>query len=187
MADQVSETELLSAMRTLDMAVLMGGPLFRPQLDTTIHNLTLLLRETQAKEGRGTETQSSHPAPSHNKDQKEEDGEASGNKKRLKYDDDDDPNQCRWGGWGKKEGVGESVVFPPGAFASMNIERILLPSLEDFLCSVLSPAVPTILVGAMEQWAARDRWRDVTYLKKVGGARTVPVEVRKERWREEEF
>lgn len=145
----MSENELSAAMRTLDMAVLMGGPRFRPQLDTPIRNLTQLLR-------------GGDPDPGCDRNKKEEGRESVGKRKRCTDEE--------WGG---------GVVLPRGAFASLKIERILLPTLEDFLCDVLLPAVPTILAGAMEHWAARDRWRNRTYLKKVGGARTVPVEVRR--------
>lgn len=53
------------------------------------------------------------------------------------------------------------------------------PSLEAFLLQCMAPAQPALLTGALEGWPALGArsWRDLGYLKRVAGHRTVPVEL----------
>eukprot|EP00897_Mesotaenium_endlicherianum_P010889 jgi/Mesen1/9829/ME000007S09884 len=67
--------------------------------------------------------------------------------------------------------------LPPGSFHGGLVKRKELPSLEDFLCDHMLPGVPVIITGGMSLWPAMDRWQSLKYLKRVAGARTVPVEV----------
>jgi len=46
-----------------------------------------------------------------------------------------------------------------------------------FLEQHMIPGVPVILTNCMESWPAIRRWSDLSYLKRVAGRRTVPVEV----------
>lgn len=64
------------------------------------------------------------------------------------------------------------------------VPRIACPPLHLFLQAHLKPQAPVILTGCLEHWPACETgggraWRDLGYLKRVAGARTVPVEVGK--------
>ncbi|PSN42183.1 Lysine-specific demethylase 8 [Blattella germanica] len=51
------------------------------------------------------------------------------------------------------------------------------PSLEKFRTNHFIPRVPVKLTGCMTHWPALEKWKNMNYLKKVAGARTVPVEL----------
>ncbi|CAI5720318.1 unnamed protein product [Peronospora destructor] len=64
------------------------------------------------------------------------------------------------------------------------VQRMEMPTLENFRYHVMLQNEPVILTGAMEFWPALGRaaghdraWKNVTYLRRVAGLRTVPVEV----------
>ncbi|CAI5703936.1 unnamed protein product [Peronospora effusa] len=64
------------------------------------------------------------------------------------------------------------------------VQRMEMPTLEFFRHHVMLQNEPVILTGAMEFWPALGRaagpdraWKNVTYLRRVAGLRTVPVEV----------
>lgn len=67
--------------------------------------------------------------------------------------------------------------LPHRSFCSKFIEKRHLLSLEDFLCNFFLPGFPVIISGAMSHWPAMDKWKDMDYLKRTVGNRTVPVEV----------
>ncbi|MFS7916064.1 putative [histone H3]-dimethyl-L-lysine(36) demethylase [Helianthus anomalus] len=52
-------------------------------------------------------------------------------------------------------------------------------SLEGFMCEYFLSGSPVLLSDCMTHWPARTKWNDLSYLKKVAGYRTVPVEVGK--------
>nr|XP_043625214.1 lysine-specific demethylase JMJ30 isoform X2 [Erigeron canadensis] len=52
-------------------------------------------------------------------------------------------------------------------------------SLEGFMRDYFLPGSPVLLSDSMTHWPARTKWNDLSYLKKVAGYRTVPVEVGK--------
>ncbi|KAG8465584.1 hypothetical protein KFE25_002891 [Diacronema lutheri] len=53
------------------------------------------------------------------------------------------------------------------------------PSLERFLLHCMAPAQPALLTGVLDGWPALGArsWRNLGYLKRVAGHRTVPVEL----------
>ncbi|KAG2446892.1 hypothetical protein HYH02_008048 [Chlamydomonas schloesseri] len=51
------------------------------------------------------------------------------------------------------------------------------PGLEQFLVEAMAPERPVVVPGAMAHWPALQRWADPSYLLRVAGGRTVPVEV----------
>ncbi|KAL4086254.1 hypothetical protein PRIC1_014384 [Phytophthora ramorum] len=64
------------------------------------------------------------------------------------------------------------------------VRRLEMPTLEEFRRNVMLQNEPVVITGAMEFWpalghaAGPDRaWKDVQYLRRVAGQRTVPVEV----------
>lgn len=50
-------------------------------------------------------------------------------------------------------------------------------SLETFICDYFLMNSPVIIGGCIDHWPARTKWKDLEYLKKIAGDRTVPVEV----------
>lgn len=67
--------------------------------------------------------------------------------------------------------------LPHLSFCSKLIEKRHLLSLEDFLCNFFLPGFPVIISGAISHWPAMHKWKDMEYLKRTVGKRTVPVEV----------
>jgi ribosomal protein L16 Arg81 hydroxylase len=60
------------------------------------------------------------------------------------------------------------------AESSADIERIPPPSADDFRRRYIEPGIPVIIVGAVEDWAARRSW-SAEYLAATFGDRAVPV------------
>ncbi|KAG3174172.1 Bardet-Biedl syndrome 7 protein [Phytophthora idaei] len=64
------------------------------------------------------------------------------------------------------------------------VRRLEMPTLEEFRHNVMLQNEPVVITGAMEFWPALGRaagqeraWKDVKYLRRVAGLRTVPVEI----------
>ncbi len=79
---------------------------------------------------------------------------------------------------------GSKRARPWAAPAADTVPRVACPALHDFLQAHLRPRVPVVLTGCLAHWPAWEEggaraWRDLGYLKRVAGARTVPVEVGK--------
>ncbi|POM63749.1 Hypothetical protein PHPALM_20811, partial [Phytophthora palmivora] len=79
------------------------------------------------------------------------------------------------------EHIGGEVKSPTLMF---RVRRLEAPTLEEFHRDVMMQNEPVIITGAMEFWPALGRaagperaWKDVQYLRRVAGLRTVPVEV----------
>lgn len=78
------------------------------------------------------------------------------------------------------------IPLPPGSLAKVpgsSVEVKHLPSLEGFLESYMAPmgaSKPVMLTGCMDDWPALTKWQSLGYLMKVGGFRTVPVELGKD-------
>jgi Cupin-like domain len=64
-----------------------------------------------------------------------------------------------------------------------SINRIELPTLEEFLKTYMIPGKPIIITEAMKHWPAMGygdpsrSWKDLNYLRRVAGNRTIPVEI----------
>ncbi|KAH9302123.1 hypothetical protein KI387_013706, partial [Taxus chinensis] len=71
----------------------------------------------------------------------------------------------------------ECQGLPLGSLCCKLIEQRHNLSLEDFLCDFFLLGVPVVISGAMSHWPAMNKWKDMEYLKRVVGNRTVPVEV----------
>lgn len=67
--------------------------------------------------------------------------------------------------------------LPTGSLKSRVVEKIALLTVEDFLCQFFIRGAPVIITSAMISWPALTKWRNLDYLKKVAGNRTVPVEI----------
>ncbi|KAG7400693.1 Bardet-Biedl syndrome 7 protein [Phytophthora boehmeriae] len=80
-----------------------------------------------------------------------------------------------------REILQEKVVAPQLDFP---VRKLEMPTLEDFRRNVMLNNKPVVITGAMEFWPALGRkagpdraWKDLRYLRRVAGFRTVPVEV----------
>ncbi|OQU89690.1 hypothetical protein SORBI_3002G247200 [Sorghum bicolor] len=70
-------------------------------------------------------------------------------------------------------------VLPANSLSCKKVERRSCISLEEFICNYFLRDSPVIISGAIDHWPAREKWKDIKYLKKIAGDRTVPVEVGK--------
>ncbi|KAL2650231.1 hypothetical protein R1flu_018359 [Riccia fluitans] len=64
--------------------------------------------------------------------------------------------------------------------SSANQKRLrtrFLPSLETFARDYFMPEQPVVITGAMAEWPAKSKWKDIDYFRRTAGSRTVPVEV----------
>lgn len=68
-------------------------------------------------------------------------------------------------------------VLPNRSLSSKIVERRSSLSLESFLRDYFLSGHPIIISDCMSHWPARTKWKDMEYLKRVAGDRTVPVEV----------
>lgn len=81
----------------------------------------------------------------------------------------------------------EGTKRPKVVDLNEEIPRVHCPSLNNFLAEYMQKSVPVILTGCMDAWPAsgkleeyKDRaWSNLEYVKSVAGLRTVPVEVGK--------
>eukprot|EP00468_Gymnochlora_sp_CCMP2014_P004949 CAMPEP_0167748716 /NCGR_PEP_ID=MMETSP0110_2-20121227/4992_1 /TAXON_ID=629695 /ORGANISM="Gymnochlora sp., Strain CCMP2014" /LENGTH=422 /DNA_ID=CAMNT_0007633761 /DNA_START=135 /DNA_END=1403 /DNA_ORIENTATION=- len=56
------------------------------------------------------------------------------------------------------------------------IRRVVDPSMIEFL-SIMKKREPVLIVGAMKDWPATSKWRDLSYFRKTCGWRSIPVEL----------
>ncbi|XP_077211160.1 2-oxoglutarate (2OG) and Fe(II)-dependent oxygenase superfamily protein [Tasmannia lanceolata] len=71
------------------------------------------------------------------------------------------------------------LVLPNRSLSCKIVEKRSSLSLEGFLRDYFMPASPVIISDCMSHWPALTKWKDMEYLKRVAGDRTVPVEVGK--------
>ncbi|KAI3863419.1 hypothetical protein MKX03_007217 [Papaver bracteatum] len=82
----------------------------------------------------------------------------------------------------ERNSTGEEVrsqVLPNKSLSCKMVEKRSSLSLEGFLCDYFLSGSPVIISNSMSHWPARNKWKDMDYLKRVAGGRTVPVEVGK--------
>ncbi|XP_043691861.1 lysine-specific demethylase JMJ30 isoform X1 [Telopea speciosissima] len=70
-------------------------------------------------------------------------------------------------------------VLPIRSLSCKRVEKRSSLSLEEFLCDHFLAGSPVVISNCMNHWPARTKWKDLDYLKRVAGDRTVPVEVGK--------
>uniref|UniRef100_I1QQ05 JmjC domain-containing protein n=1 Tax=Oryza glaberrima TaxID=4538 RepID=I1QQ05_ORYGL len=70
-------------------------------------------------------------------------------------------------------------ILPAKSLSCKKVERRSCISLEEFICDYFLRESPVIISGSIDHWPARTKWKDIQYLKKIAGDRTVPVEVGK--------
>lgn len=67
--------------------------------------------------------------------------------------------------------------FSASGVPTIPVPSLQMPSLERFSREHFTPQRPVVLLGAVDHWPARRRWGDLEYLRRVAGARTVPIEL----------
>ncbi|XP_073010204.1 lysine-specific demethylase JMJ30-like isoform X2 [Typha latifolia] len=70
-------------------------------------------------------------------------------------------------------------VLPDRSLSCKMIKKQSSLSLETFICDYFLCESPVIMSGCFDHWPARTKWKDIEYLKRIAGDRTVPVEVGK--------
>ncbi|XP_019053384.1 PREDICTED: lysine-specific demethylase JMJ30 isoform X2 [Nelumbo nucifera] len=70
-------------------------------------------------------------------------------------------------------------ILPTKSLSCKIVEKRSSLSLEGFLCDYFLSGSPVIIRDCMGHWPARTNWKEMDYLRRVAGDRTVPVEVGK--------
>uniref|UniRef100_A0A0D9XF36 JmjC domain-containing protein n=1 Tax=Leersia perrieri TaxID=77586 RepID=A0A0D9XF36_9ORYZ len=138
-----------AALRALDMGLIMGGNLLRGDLEAAVARIVA----DEAVGGGGG------------------DGEEAAV----------DEEERRWReGLERNRDIADALnILPAKSLSSKKVERRSCISLEEFICDCFLRESPVIISGSIDHWPARTRWKDIQYLKKMAGDRTVPVEVGK--------
>ncbi|KAJ1269097.1 hypothetical protein BS78_07G184500 [Paspalum vaginatum] len=68
--------------------------------------------------------------------------------------------------------------LPVKSLSCKQIERRSCISLEAFIRDYFLCESPVILSGCIDHWPARTKWKDIKYLERIAGDRTIPVEIK---------
>ncbi|KAG8057208.1 hypothetical protein GUJ93_ZPchr0002g26608 [Zizania palustris] len=96
--------------------------------------------------------------------------------------EDDVGEESRWWreGLDRNRDIADALnILPAKSLSCKKVERRSCISLEEFMCGYFLCESPVIISGCIDHWPARTKWKDIQYLKKMAGDRTVPVEVGK--------
>ncbi|WOL12053.1 lysine-specific demethylase JMJ30-like isoform X1 [Canna indica] len=90
----------------------------------------------------------------------------------------------------KNQNLAEALcTLPNKSLSCKEVERKSSLSLETFICDYFLRDSPVVISGCIDHWPARTKWKDIEYLKRVAGDRTIPVEVGKnylcDEWKQE--
>lgn len=144
----LSNGEFRDALRSLDMGIIMGGPLLRKDLDSAIE-VVLAAKSRHYHNGVADDDKEGH-------------GEA-GSRLLVSPQEFDKSEVLR--------------ILPIRSLSSKIVGKRSALSLEAFLCEYFLSGSPVIITDCMAHWPARTRWNDMDYLRRIAGDRTVPVEV----------
>lgn len=144
--------EFGETLRALDMGLIMGGPLLKPDLEVAVDTVMV------AKE-------------------RENGGLVDGGGDDDKVESNS--SSCKLVNLSEFNEAEVIRLLPDKSLSLKNIERRSGLSLEGFLRNYYQSGPPVILSDSMSHWPARTRWNSMNYLKRVAGDRTVPVEVGK--------
>ncbi|CAL9109602.1 lysine-specific demethylase JMJ30 isoform X1 [Musa acuminata AAA Group] len=85
-----------------------------------------------------------------------------------------------WEGISKNRDLAEALsILPSRSLSCKKVEKQSSLSLETFIYDYFLRDSPVIISGCIDHWPAMTRWKDIEYLKRVAGDRTVPIEVGK--------
>ncbi|KAK8683174.1 hypothetical protein V6N13_039241 [Hibiscus sabdariffa] len=144
-----SNGEFRDALRSLDLGIIMGGPLLRKDLDSAI-KLVSAAKSRQYNNG----------VAEANK------GHENASSRLLVHPQEFDKLELL-------------RILPIRSLSSKIVAKRSALSLEAFLCEYFLLGSPVIITDCMAHWPATTRWNNVDYLRRVAGDRTVPVEVGK--------
>ncbi|KAK8601927.1 hypothetical protein V6N13_058405 [Hibiscus sabdariffa] len=144
-----SNCEFRDALRSLDLGIIMGGPLLRKDLDSAIE-LVSAAKSRQYNNGVANDNK----------------GRESAASRLLVHPQEFDKLELL-------------RILPIRSLSSRIVAKRSALSLEAFLCEYFLLCSPVIITDCMAHWPATTRWNDVDYLRRVAGDRTVPVEVGK--------
>ncbi|GMJ07106.1 Jumonji C domain-containing protein 30, jumonji domain containing 5 [Hibiscus trionum] len=145
-----SNGEFRDALRSLDLGIIMGGPLLRKDLDSAIEVVSAAKSRQYNNNG----------VADANKGR-----ENAGSRLLVPPQEFDKSEVLR--------------ILPIRSLSSKIVAKRSALSLEAFLCEYFLLGSPVIITDCMAHWPATTRWNDADYLRRVAGDRTVPVEVGK--------
>ncbi|XP_015648710.1 lysine-specific demethylase JMJ30 isoform X1 [Oryza sativa Japonica Group] len=149
-----------AALRALDMGLIMGGDLLRAELEEAIARV--VADRSRGCGGGG--------------------GDGAG-------ENGADVEKWMEGLTRKRDLADVLKVLPVKSLSCKQIERRSCISLEAFIRDYFLCESPVILSGYIDHWPARTKWKDIRYLERIAGDRTVPVEVGKKylssEWKQE--
>jgi [histone H3]-dimethyl/trimethyl-L-lysine36 demethylase len=179
------EASLTRCLRDLDLAALMGGPLFRPSVDALVDVLMPALAALRDMDAGGAGARGGAGSAAEGGGQpltKRPRGRSS----EGCTESEDGPSEDLWCGpesavlaTGPPWSPSLLSCLPAGSLTdpSRYLPSLACPSMESFLRECLLADRPMLITGAIGHWPAMTRWRRLSYLRRVAGARTVPVEV----------
>uniref|UniRef100_A0A0E0AXF9 DM8 domain-containing protein n=1 Tax=Oryza glumipatula TaxID=40148 RepID=A0A0E0AXF9_9ORYZ len=138
-----------AALRALDMGLIMGGDLLRAELEEAIARV--VADRSRGCGGGG--------------------GDGAG---------ENGADVEKWmEGLSRKRDLADVLkVLPVKSLSCKQIERRSCISLEAFIRDYFLCESPVILSGYIDHWPARTKWKDIRYLERIAGDRTVPVEIK---------
>uniref|UniRef100_A0A0E0IE86 JmjC domain-containing protein n=1 Tax=Oryza nivara TaxID=4536 RepID=A0A0E0IE86_ORYNI len=136
-----------AALRALDMGLIMGGDLLRAELEEAIARV--VADRSRGCGGGG--------------------GDGAG-------ENGADVEKWMEGLTRKRDLADVLKVLPVKSLSCKQIERRSCISLEAFIRDYFLCESPVILSGYIDHWPARTKWKDIRYLERIAGDRTVPVE-----------
>lgn len=144
------------ALRILDMGLIMGGRLFKPDLDSAI---SVLHPSSSRMIGSGKHSQ---PCTT---------GVSRTHAHENASPTPEEPLQT-------SSHPSEIIAnLPSGSLNFTVVKKRASITIEDFLCKFFIPGVPVVITHAMTHWPAMTKWRNTDYLREAVGNRTVPVEI----------
>uniref|UniRef100_A0A453L4N4 JmjC domain-containing protein n=1 Tax=Aegilops tauschii subsp. strangulata TaxID=200361 RepID=A0A453L4N4_AEGTS len=91
---------------------------------------------------------------------------------------DEEANRWREGLDRNRDIADALKILPTKSLSCKEIARRSCISLEEFICDHFLPETPVIISGCIDHWPAMTKWKNIQYLKKIAGDRTVPVEIK---------
>uniref|UniRef100_A0A7C9D638 JmjC domain-containing protein n=1 Tax=Opuntia streptacantha TaxID=393608 RepID=A0A7C9D638_OPUST len=143
--------DFAETLRALDMGLIMGGPLLKPELEAAVD--TVMVAKERENGGLGG---------------------GGGNDKV-----ESNSSSCKLVNLSEFNEAEVLKLLPDKSLSLKYVERRSGLSLEGFLRDYYQPGSPVIISDSMSHWPAITRWNNMNYLKRVVGDRTVPVEVGK--------
>ncbi|KAG6554541.1 hypothetical protein Mapa_003920 [Marchantia paleacea] len=145
--------DLEQCLKYLDMGLIMGGLVFRPHLESAISRAQKAREQPELADDEEDDSQTG-------------DGE-TGDKSEQNY---------------RNRSFAETLLqslkkLPPGSLSQARIRARCLPSLETFAREYFMPGEPIVITRAMLDWPALTKWKNLEYMRRIAGSRTVPVEI----------